>query len=100
MSDFPIIFNIGGSSRHEVILINAGYSIEDISKKVESLATSSQNCQEPLAKYKKKGEEKVTAIKVCMLLSVRMWYRVTNREKVRWSAEGRDSRLFPKSTFL
>jgi hypothetical protein len=64
--DFPIIFNIGGSSRHEVILINSGSTISDISKKVESLAPASVNCQEPLAKYKKKGEpEKVSDIKVC-----------------------------------
>ena len=65
--DFPVIFNIGGSSRHEVILINAGYDIEDISKKVESLATTSVNCEEPLAKYKKKSDpETVSSIKVCI----------------------------------
>lgn len=81
--DFPIIFNIGGSSRHEVIFINSSHTIDDISKKAEDLAFSSVNCEEPLAKYKKKGDaEKVTSI------------------KVRWSAEGRDSRIFPKSTTL
>ena len=63
--DFPVIFNIGGSSRHEVIFINPGYTIADISKKVESLAPTSINCQEPLAKYKKKGgAEKVVTIRV------------------------------------
>ncbi|KAF1343977.1 hypothetical protein BDV97DRAFT_373536 [Delphinella strobiligena] len=81
--DFPVIFNIGGSNRHEVILINTGFSIEEISKKVESLVSESVNCQEPLSKYKKKGEpEKVASI------------------KVNWSTEGRDTRLFPKSTIL
>lgn len=64
--DFPVVFNIGGSSRHDVMFINPGYSIKDISEKVESLAASSVNCEEPLAKYKKKGEpEKVSAVKVC-----------------------------------
>ena len=81
--DFPIVFNIGNSSRHEVILINAGHSIQDLSSRIESLAASSVNCEEPLARYKKKGEaEKVTEI------------------KVRWASEGRDSKIFPKSTIL
>ncbi|KAL1296652.1 hypothetical protein AAFC00_000134 [Neodothiora populina] len=82
-SDFPVVFTIGGSSRHEIVFINPGFTIDDISKKVEGLASTSVNCQEPLAKYKKKGEpEKVSSI------------------KVRWATEGRDTRLYPKHTVL
>lgn len=81
--DFPIVFSIGGSGRHEVIFINPGLSIQDISAKVEGIVTTSKNCEEPLAKYKKKGEpEKVTQI------------------EMRWSREGRDTTIFPKSTII
>ncbi|KAH0092006.1 hypothetical protein KCU90_g13024, partial [Aureobasidium melanogenum] len=79
--EFPIVFTIGNSSRHEVMLINAGLGIKNLSDRIQELASSSVNCAEALAKYKKKGEpEKVTEI------------------KVRWAAEGRDSKLFPKTT--
>ncbi|KAH0264113.1 hypothetical protein KCU71_g14339, partial [Aureobasidium melanogenum] len=81
--EFPIVFTIGNSSRHEVMLINAGLGIKNLSDRIQELASSSVNCAEALAKYKKKGEpEKVTEI------------------KVRWAAEGRDSKLFPKTTVL
>ncbi|GAB7349803.1 hypothetical protein MBLNU459_g0515t2 [Dothideomycetes sp. NU459] len=81
--DFPIVFTVGGSGRHEVIFVNPGLSIQDISSKVESLVPASKNCEEPLSKYKKKGEtEKVTEI------------------KMRWSREGRDTTIFPKATVI
>ncbi|CAD0081859.1 unnamed protein product [Aureobasidium vineae] len=82
--EFPIVFTIGNSSsRHEVMLINAGLGIKNLSDRIQELASSSANCAEALAKYKKKSEaEKVTEI------------------KVRWAAEGRDSKLFPKTTVL
>ncbi|KAK6007059.1 hypothetical protein QM012_006067 [Aureobasidium pullulans] len=82
--EFPIIFTIGNSStRHEVMLISPGLGIKNLSDRIQELASSSVNCAEALAKYKKKGEaEKVTEI------------------KVRWAAEGRDSKLFPKTTVL
>ncbi|KEQ95680.1 hypothetical protein AUEXF2481DRAFT_4646 [Aureobasidium subglaciale EXF-2481] len=82
--EFPIIFTLGNSSsRHEVMLINAGLGIKNLSDRIQKLATSSVNCAEALAKYKKQsGAEKVTEI------------------KVRWSADGRDSKTFPKTTVL
>jgi hypothetical protein len=81
--DFPIVFTIGNSSRHEVMLISPGLGIKNLSDRIQELASSSVNCAEALAKYKKKGEDdKVTEI------------------KVRWAAEGRDSKLFPKSSVL
>lgn len=82
--EFPVVFTIGNSSsRHEVILINAGIGIKNLSDRIQDLAANSTNCAEALAKYKKSKEaEKVTEI------------------KVRWAAEGRDSKLFPKATVL
>lgn len=81
--DFPIVFSIGGSGRHEVVFVNPGLSIQDISAKVEGIVSTSKNCEEPLAKYKKKGEaSKVTEI------------------QMRWSREGRDTTIFPKSTVI
>ncbi|CAD0010509.1 MAG: Uncharacterized protein AUREO_041170 [Aureobasidium pullulans] len=82
--EFPVVFTIGNSSsRHEVVLINAGIGIKNLSDRIQDLAANSTNCAEALAKYKKSKEaEKVTEI------------------KVRWAAEGRDSKLFPKATVL
>lgn len=81
--EFPVVFTIGSSSRHEVTLINAGLGIKNLSDRIENLAESSVNCAEALSKYKKKGQaEKVKEI------------------KVRWASEGRDSKLFPKSTVI
>ncbi|OJD31384.1 uncharacterized protein BKCO1_4900076 [Diplodia corticola] len=83
MSAFPIIFNIDGSSRHEVLLVSPSVSLADLSAKIESTATSSPNCQEFMAKYaKKKGDQKVEAI------------------KVRWAMAGRDHKTFPSTTAL
>ncbi|KAK5019353.1 hypothetical protein BJ546DRAFT_1051135 [Cryomyces antarcticus] len=82
-SDFPVVFTIDGSSRHEIIMINPGLSVADLTSKIEELASSSPNCEEFMSKYKKKDAvEHVTNI------------------TVKWAAEGRDTSIFPKQTTL
>ncbi|EKG15085.1 hypothetical protein MPH_07768 [Macrophomina phaseolina MS6] len=83
MSTFPIIFNIDGSTRHELLLISPSTSLADLSSKIEDTASASPNCQEFMAKYaKKKGPQHVESI------------------KVRWAMAGRDHKTFPGSTVL
>ncbi|KAL1627867.1 hypothetical protein SLS54_002134 [Diplodia seriata] len=85
MSAFPIIFNIDGSSRHEVLLVSPSASLADLTGQIESTAGTSPNCQEFMAKYaKKKGNQKVESV------------------KVRWAmgASGRDHKIFPSTTTL
>lgn len=82
MSEFPILFTVGQSNKHEVMIINPGQGIKELSDKVKELVASSPNCSEPLSKYAKKSESKVSEI------------------KVRWSGEPREAKLWPTSTIL
>ncbi|KAK0642705.1 hypothetical protein DIS24_g8745 [Lasiodiplodia hormozganensis] len=83
MSAFPIIFNIDGSSRHEVLLVSPNATLADLTAQIESTAGTSPNCAEFMAKYaKKKGDQKVVSI------------------KVRWAMAGRDHKTFPATTTL
>ena len=82
-NDFPILFTVGNSSRHDVVLINSGLSIADISSKIESAISASPNCRGALDKYSKnKNPHEVKSV------------------KVRWAGEPRESRLWPNATIL
>ncbi|KAK4982646.1 hypothetical protein LTR66_009161 [Elasticomyces elasticus] len=82
-SEFPALFTIDGSNRHDIILINPGRSIKDLTSTIEKYATDSPNCAEFMSKYKKKGETlHVTEV------------------VVKWATEGRDKQLFPRQTLL
>ncbi|EME45841.1 hypothetical protein DOTSEDRAFT_127401 [Dothistroma septosporum NZE10] len=80
--DFPVLFTIDGSNRHEVILVNPGFGLNDIKKAIGACAES-PNCAEVLSKYKSK-ESKDTVSEV----------------KVKWASEGRDKQLWVKDTLL
>ncbi|KAK0784890.1 hypothetical protein LTR91_017949 [Friedmanniomyces endolithicus] len=78
--DFPALFTVEGSSRHEV---NPGHDVDQLRASMEKLASSSPNCQEFMSKHRSKDiVEKVGEI------------------KVKWASEGRDKQLFPKETLL
>lgn len=64
-----------------VILVNPGHDLDELKQSMESLSTSSPNCQEFMSKYKSK-ESKDTVDTI----------------KVRWG--GKDKQLFPKETLL
>ncbi|KAF2151971.1 hypothetical protein K461DRAFT_269054 [Myriangium duriaei CBS 260.36] len=85
MSDqhFPVLFTVGNSSKHEVILLDKSLSIQDLSSKIESTIAKSPNCVEALSKYAKNQSK--LAVKVL---------------KVRWSGEPREARLWPSATIL
>ncbi|GAB7359783.1 hypothetical protein MBLNU230_g6953t1 [Neophaeotheca triangularis] len=82
--EFPALFTIEGSSRHEIFLVNPGHELADLTKQIEALISSSPNCAEFMSKFKsnKESSEKVKQV------------------KVRWAAEGRDLKLFPRETVL
>ncbi|KAK5701421.1 hypothetical protein LTR17_022614 [Elasticomyces elasticus] len=75
--DFPALFTIEGSNRHEILLINPGHEIDEPRTSMERLASSSPNCQEFMSKHRSKDIA----------------------EKVKWSS-GRDKQLFPKETVI
>jgi hypothetical protein len=83
MSDFPVLFSLGGN-RHEVILISSSTSLESLSSQIVQAATDSPNAAEFMSKFKSKDSKgfKVGSI------------------KVKWSTESRDSRIWPTSTVL
>ncbi|KAK5123728.1 hypothetical protein LTR85_002364 [Meristemomyces frigidus] len=81
--EFPALFTIEGSDRHEIILVNPGHDLDELKKSMGTLASSSPNCAEVLSAYKGKDtKESVGEI------------------KVRWASAGRDKALFPKETIL
>ena len=83
---FPAVFTIDSSSRHDLLIISTKTSLADLRKQISTAAASSPNCAEFMAKYKKKdegaAEETVTEV------------------KVKWAAEGRDAKVFPKETIV
>ena len=81
--DFPILFTVGNSSRHDVVLISANLTISNISSKLEAAISASPNCRGALDKYSKnKNPHEVKSI------------------KVRWANEPRESKLWPSATVL
>jgi len=82
-SDFPVLFTVGASNRHDVLLLNPGMSLSDINAKLEKTIASSPNCAQALDKYSKnKNPQEVQSV------------------RVRWSGEPRGARLWPSATLL
>jgi len=80
--DFPALFTIEGSNRHEILLVNPGHDVDELRSSMEKLSDS-PNCQEFMSKHRGKDVvEKVGEI------------------KVKWASEGRDKQLFVKETLL
>ncbi|KAF2222434.1 hypothetical protein BDZ85DRAFT_263652 [Elsinoe ampelina] len=80
---FPILFTVGVSNKHDVILVDPSLSISDLQSQIQSIIEKSPNCAEALSKYSKtKYRQTVKGI------------------KVRWSGEPRDARLWPNGTIL
>jgi len=81
--DFPVMFTIEGSNRHEVLIVNPGHDLDQLKKSMEALMATSPNAAEVLFKYRSKD------------------IKDTIKEiKVRWATEGRDKQLFPRETIL
>ncbi|GAB7326562.1 hypothetical protein MBLNU13_g10545t1 [Cladosporium sp. NU13] len=81
--EFPALFTIENSSRHEFILINPGIDLHELTSKIEHLIVTSPNAAEFMGKYRNKDiSETVREI------------------TVKWAAEGRDSRVFVKETLV
>jgi hypothetical protein len=81
-SEIPLLFTIVNSNRHELFITSTLTSYSDLTAEIASLAASSPNCEEFMAKYKKKEEQKVASM------------------KVKWGvSSGRDA-IWPKTTVL
>ena len=63
--EFPVLFTVGNSNRHEVILLSPTIGLKNLSSKVQKLVVNSPNCVEALAKYsKQKSSGEVIEVKV------------------------------------
>ena len=102
-NDFPALFTIAGSSRHEsvlactmllttfhhgadrrlVLIVTPGDDLDTLKQTIEGLIASSPNAAEMLYKYRNKET-----------------YDVVQEVKVKWASEGRDKQLFPRETLL
>ncbi|KAF2085529.1 hypothetical protein K490DRAFT_58674 [Saccharata proteae CBS 121410] len=94
MPPIPLLFTLDGSSRHEVILVDpSDTDFSALASTIQSTIATSKNCEEFMAKYKKKpeqgdsgygdGGEKVGSV------------------KVRWATAagaGRDAKSWPATT--
>ncbi|KAM0718387.1 hypothetical protein Q7P37_005457 [Cladosporium fusiforme] len=81
--EFPALFTVEGSSRHEIILVNPGLELPDLTSQIEHQMATSPNAVEFMGKYRNKDiTESVREI------------------VVKWASEGRDSRVFVKETVL
>ncbi|KAM0708804.1 hypothetical protein Q7P35_005457 [Cladosporium inversicolor] len=81
--EFPALFTIDNSSRHEFILVNPGIDLHELTSKINNLIATSPNAGEFMGKYRSKDiSETVREI------------------TVKWAAEGRDSRVFVKETLV
>ncbi|KAK3712279.1 hypothetical protein LTR37_009141 [Vermiconidia calcicola] len=81
--DFPALFTIEGSNRHEIILVNPGHDLDELKQTMTALTASSPNAAEFMSKHKSK-DLKDTVKEI----------------KVKWASEGRDKQLFPRETLL
>lgn len=86
MSDsnqFPILFTVGNSNRHEVTFLSPSTSQSDLFSSLESLISDSPNATDALHKYsKQQGAQRVKGV------------------KVRWSGEPREAKLWPSATIV
>ncbi|KAI6793692.1 hypothetical protein KC363_g5221 [Hortaea werneckii] len=89
--EFPILFTIEGSSRHEVLLTSPTQTLSTLRTHLTNLATTSPNCAEFMSKYRNRSiTEAVSEI------------------RVRWeiadpgtpAGSGRDGKIWPKETVV
>ncbi|KAK5170352.1 uncharacterized protein LTR77_004939 [Saxophila tyrrhenica] len=81
--DFPVLFTVEGTNRHEVLLVQPSDTLDKLKESMQSLLASSPNLAEFMGKYRNKELKDVVK-------------DVT----VRWASEGRDKQLFPRETVL
>ncbi|KAF2232220.1 hypothetical protein EV356DRAFT_505630 [Viridothelium virens] len=85
-ASFPVVFTISSSSRHDFLILSTKTSLADLRNQISALAASSPNCAEFMSKYKKKDENAAK--------------ETVSEIKVKWAAEGRDQKIFPKETVV
>lgn len=80
----PILFRLGTSSRHEVILLDTSSkpTLKSINKQITATIAESPNCAEFMGKYKKAEGEQIQEF------------------KIHWDRQGRDSKIWPEYTVV
>ncbi|RMZ13179.1 hypothetical protein D0864_00484 [Hortaea werneckii] len=81
--DFPILFTIEGSSRHEVLLTSPTQTLSALQTALTNLATTSPNCAEFLSKYRNRN---ITESAIA--------------DSGTPAGSGRDGKIWPKETVL
>lgn len=84
MSDsFPILFTVGASTRHDIVLLTPSSTLREISSKIEKTIASSPNCEGKLDKYSKnKNPHEVRGL------------------TVRWATDSSGPKLWPNATVV
>ncbi|RMZ19734.1 hypothetical protein D0859_16267 [Hortaea werneckii] len=96
--EFPILFTIEGSSRHEAIqkkknflLTSPTHTLSTLQTALTNLATTSPNCAEFMSKYRNRNiTETVSEIRVRWAIA----------DSGTPAASGRDGKIWPKETVL
>lgn len=79
-----LLFTVGGSNRHEIILLPSSINLKSLNSAISTAVKSSPNCAEFMSKYKKQEDEPEQISEL----------------KIRWSPAGRDSKIWPQTTII
>jgi hypothetical protein len=83
-TSIPILFRLGTSSRHEIILLDTSSkpSLKSLNKQITSTIAESPNCAEFMGKYKKAEGEQIQEF------------------KIHWDRASRDGKIWPEYTVV
>ncbi|KAI6838796.1 hypothetical protein KC365_g17365 [Hortaea werneckii] len=89
--EFPVLFTIEGSSRHEVILTSPTQTLSTLQTHLTNLVATSPNCAEFMSKYRNRSiTETVSEIRVRWAIA----------DSGTPGGSGRDGKIWPKETVL
>ncbi|KAI7155573.1 hypothetical protein KC349_g6895 [Hortaea werneckii] len=89
--EFPVLFTIEGSSRHEVLLTSPTQTLSTLQTHLTNLVATSPNCAEFMSKYRNRSiTETVSEIRVRWAIA----------DSGTPAGSGRDGKIWPKETVL
>ncbi|RMY19478.1 hypothetical protein D0867_04660 [Hortaea werneckii] len=92
--EFPVLFTIEGSSRHEVLLTSPTQTLSTLQTHLTNLVATSPNCAEFMSKYRNRSiTETVSEIRV-------RWAIADSSGTTAAGGSGRDGKIWPKETVL
>jgi hypothetical protein len=83
----PILFRLGSSNRHEIILLDTSskLNLKSLNKQITTTVAASPNCAEFMGKYKKTDESSPEQIQ---------------EFKIHWDRVSRDGKIWPEYTVV